>query len=426
MKNRLEVARELLRDDGVNFVQCDHHEIGYLNVLLDEIFEKENKIQQIAVKVASASGFKAVNPGPIDVLENILFYAKNKKNIVFEKSYVVADYHRNYNQYLDNKSKNVDEWKLIPLKEKVLQEHSISEKELRVKFGDTYTQIIERMIKEFAFVNAKNVVSIRDLHKPTLQVKELQEKSRKIRNKFFVYKKQDGDSTLIINGGAIAFYSSKIREIDGALQVTELLTNFWDHVSWAGIANEGGVTLKNGKKPEKLLKQLIEIACDKNDIILDFFVGSGTTAAVAHKMGRQYIGIEQLDYGDNDSIGRLKNVIAGDQTGISKSVNWQGGGSFIYCELMQWNEKIMQEIQKAKTAQDLLKIYENIKKQEFMRYEIKNFDIAEFEKLSIKHQKHILCDCIDKNHLYVNLSEIDDKKYEVSKEDKELNKKFFK
>ena len=136
MKNRLEAGKRLLKDEGVILVQCDHHEVGYLNVLVDEVFGTENKIQQIAVKVASASGFKAVKPGPIDVLENILFYAKNKKAVQFKKNYVVTGYHKNYNQYLDNSHTKVDKWKLIPLKVKVLEANGYkNEKELKASLG---------------------------------------------------------------------------------------------------------------------------------------------------------------------------------------------------------------------------------------------------------------------------------------------------
>jgi adenine-specific DNA-methyltransferase len=430
MKNRLEAAKILMSNDGVILVQCDHHEMGHLNVLLDEVFGVENKIQQIAVKVASASGFKAVNPGPIDVLENILFYAKDKKSVRFRKNYVVTGYHKNYDKYLDNSDPDVNNWKLIPLKEKVLLANGYkNEKELKESLGAKYSMALQQMIEEFAFNNANNVVSIRDLHKPTQQVKDLQEKSRKERDKFFVYDKQDGDKTYIINGGAIAFYSSKIREIDGEMQVTELLTNFWNHISWAGIAKEGGVKLKNGKKPEKLLKQILELNTDEGDIVLDYHLGSGTTAAVAHKMKRQYIGVEQLDYGENDSVVRLKNVIAGDQTGISKSVNWKGGGSFVYLELKKYNQTFLEQIEAAKDTDTLLQIWEQMKAKSFFKYsmDLQKFQesIEEFKQFELRKQKEILCELLDKNQLYVNLSSLNDADFACTDEEKKVTQYFY-
>lgn len=431
MKNRLQVAHELLAPDGSIFVQIDHHEVAYLNALMDEIFKPENKVQIIAVKVSAASGFKAVNPGPIDVTEFILFYTKNKSNFVFQKNYIETGYHKNYNLYLENKGE-IKNWKLTPLKDKVLQENGYkNEKELKEKYKDASDLVLLRLMSDFAFSHPDNVVSIRDLHKPSEKVRELQEKSRKERDKIIPYKKQDGTYTYLINGGALAFYSNKIKEIDGELKVVELLTNYWDHISWAGIAREGGVKLKNGKKPEKLIKQIFEVAgISKGDIVLDFFLGSGTTCAVAHKLNIQYVGIEQLYYEDNDTVVRLQNVINGDQTGISKSVDWKGGGDFVYMELAKWNENFADEIKKAKTGKELQKLWEAMKEKARLSYKV---DIAAFDKnakdfaeLSLENQKKFLLEALDKNHLYINYSEIDDEEYGVSAGDKKLNKEYYK
>lgn len=431
IKNRLEIAKELLSPDGAIFVQIDHHEVAYLNALMDEIFGPENKVQIISLKVAGASGFKAVNPGPTDVTEFILFYTKNKSNFVFQKNYVEAEYHKNYNLYL-KRSEKIKDWKLIPLKEKIIKEYGYkNEKEIKDKHGDVADIIIRKLMADFAFTHADEVVSIRDLHKPSDTVKHLQEKSRRIRDTIFPYKKKDGSFAYLINGGVLAFYSNKIKKVDGELRVVELLTNFWNHISWAGIAREGGVRFKNGKKPEKLVKQIMEIVGVKpGDVVLDFFLGSGSTCAVAHKLNIQYIGVEQLDYEENDSVIRLKNVINGDQTGVSKSVHWKDGGDFIYLELMKWNENFVEKIQKVKTKQELAKLWETMKKKAFLSYKVDvktvDEDAKDFADLSIEDQKNFLLECLDKNHLYVNYSEIDDEEYGVSKEDKKLNKEFYK
>lgn len=433
MKNRLIVAHELLAQNGAIFVQIDHHEVAYLNILMDEIFGPENKVQIISVKVSAASGFKAVNPGPIDVTEFILFYTKNKSNFVFQKNYFETGYHKNYNLYLENKG-NIENWKLVSLKDKVLKENGYkNERELKDKYGNVSDLVLLRLLSDFAFSHAENVVSIRDLHKPSEKVKELQEKSRKERDKFIPCKKQDGSYAYLINGGALAFYSSKIKEIDGELKVVELLTNYWDHISWAGIAREGGVKLKNGKKPEKLIKQIIEVAGVKNnDIVLDFFLGSGTTCAVMHKLNVQYIGVEQLDYEENDAEIRLKNVIADDQTGISKSVNWKGGGDFIYLELAKWNEEAKEKILKAKSLSELEKLFNELYERYFLNYNVKVKEFKEksikeegFKKLGLNEQKKLFVEMLDMNQMYVNFSEREDKKYNLSKEDIALSEKFY-
>ena len=244
------------------------------------------------------------------------------------------------------------------------------------------------------------------------------------------YKREDGTSAYIYHGGALAFYSNKMREIDGEPTVTELLSDFWSHISWAGIAREGGVKLKNGKKPEKLLKQIFDIATDPGDIVLDYHLGSGTTCAVAHKMGLQYIGCEQLDYGQNDVVVRLQNVINGDTTGISKAVNWQGGGSFVYCELAKLNQKIVEEIEAATDEVTLSDIYGRMVKSGFISYKLNPADIdaaaEDYAALSLADKKRFLMEILDKNLLYVNYCDIDDEEFGISDEDKAFTRSFYK
>jgi len=183
------------------------------------------------------------------------------------------------------------------------------------------------------------------------------------------------------------------------------------------------------QKPEALLKRIIEYSTAKGDLVLDFFNGSGTTTAVAHKMNRQWIGVEQLEEGAKIFVKRMKNILNGDQTGISKSVGWKGGGDFVYLELAKWNESFVEKIQKAKTKKELKKSWETMKEKAFLSYkvDIKTVDenARDFADLSIENQKRFLLECLDKNHLYVNYSEIDDEEYEVSEEDKKLNREFY-
>ena len=184
-----------------------------------------------------------------------------------------------------------------------------------------------------------------------------------------------------------------------------------------------------GQKPEKLLQRILEMATNQGDIVLDYHAGTGTTLAVAHKMDRQYIGVEQMDYIHDLPESRLKNVIKGDQTGISKDVNWKGGGDFVYMEIAKWNEEWIGKIAKAKTGKELAKLWDEMKKNAFLSYKVEPKTIdenaKEFVDLSIADQKKFLIECLDKNQLYVNLSEIEDKEYGVSKEDIKLNREFY-
>ena len=183
-------------------------------------------------------------------------------------------------------------------------------------------------------------------------------------------------------------------------------------------------------KPEELVKSIIEATTQEGDIVMDFFSGSGTTVAVAHKMKRQYIGIEQMDYISTLNVSRLQKVIDGEQGGVSKSVNWQGGGSFVYCELAKANDEFVGKIQTAKTTEALKVIWTQMKETGFLNYKI---DIAtiddnasDFEALSIDDQKRFLIECLDKNLLYVPFSDIDSEEYSISNEDKRLTKEFYK
>ena len=195
------------------------------------------------------------------------------------------------------------------------------------------------------------------------------------------------------------------------------------------IGARESVNFGTGQKPEKLIKKLLEASTKEGDIVLDFFLGSGTTAAVAHKMKRQYIGIEQMDYFDNITLKRLQNVIKGDNIGITNEINWQGGGDFVYLELMKWNENFVEKIQSTKTKEELKNLWETMKEKAFLSYkvDVKTIDeyAKDFDDLSIEDQKRFLLECLDKNHLYVNYSEIDDEEYGVSEEDKKLNKNFY-
>jgi len=428
MKNRLQIAHKLLNNKGAIFIQIDHHELGSLILLMNEIFGKNNKVQIISIKTATPAGFKTVNPGPIDVTEYILFYTKDKSKMDFKKGYVPVGYNKNYNLFLE-KTTNPKNWVFIPIKDKVLSQLGIkNDKEGKKKYGSLWQSLISSSIAEYAFTNAESIVSIRDPHKPTEKLRDKLKQSADV-DHVIEYKREDDSILYLYKGGALAFYSEKIREIDNTKVITELLTDFWDHISWAGIAREGGITLKNGKKPEKLIKQILEICSDKGDLVMDFFAGSGTLGAVAHKMGYQYILIEQLDYIHELPEQRLKNVINGDTSGISKAVNWKGGGSFIYCELMQWNEVYMKKIQKTKTAAELKAIWKEISKKAFYNYFIDvktiNENISDFDQLSVKDQKKFLIETLDKNQLYVNRSEIKDADYNVSDADIKLNSLFY-
>ena len=428
MQNRLEVAKELLADDGVIFINIDDKEYSYLKVLCDGIFSKDSKsnfLNTISVKTSDPSGHKTVNPSPYSQTEYVLMYAKDKSKYKYDIQYVPSEYDTGYNRLILNPEKDYRKWKIAGLFDYLAKEQGYKDtREANKKLG---SHLFENLVADFALKNKERVFQLTaiadDASKEIVKVRDLSEKN----NGIIYHINHNKKDIYILDGRQIYFYSNKVREIDGELTPSKPLTNLWSDIPYNGISGEGGVKLKNGKKPEKLLRRILEINTDKNDLILDFFAGAGTTGAVAHKMGRRYILIEQMEYIHDLPEARLINVIKGDQTGISKAVDWKGGGSFIYTELLEWNERYVGMLEKAKTQKEILDIYKKIESEKFYKYkyEPKKFDLKQFKELDLKDQKRALLGILDMNHLYVNRSSMDDTTFKVSDKDKKLTKEFY-
>ncbi|SNB77944.1 Modification methylase MboII [Kingella negevensis] len=186
-------------------------------------------------------------------------------------------------------------------------------------------------------------------------------------------------------------------------------------------------------KPEKLIQVLLEINTNESDIILDYHLGSGTTAAVAHKMNRQYIGIEQMDYIETLAVERLKKVIDGEKGGISKAVNWQGGGEFVYAELAPFNETAKQQILACENSDDIKTLFEDLCERYFLKYNVSVNEFSqiinelEFQSLPLDEQKQMVLEMLDLNQMYVSYSEMNDAQFSgcLNDEDKALNRQFY-
>jgi adenine-specific DNA-methyltransferase len=454
MKNRLEIAKELLSKDGAIFISIDDNEQAHLKVLCDEIFLRDNFLCNIAYERSGVSGLGQGGQFLVNTHENILCYAKSKPDLKVvdfsgEGEFSYEDMKR-YNKILlsAGKRKEVNRFIAPSTKEEVViyKHEGVNIESISLKsFDKRKNEIYNQYLKNFEKIFRNTVI----------------QEENEFQNKILSYckdgfysadylvsrgkRKGEKITAYYIDGQVFAWLRDTAKIEDGKIIKTNKLSDFWSHedIPKADLANEGGVKLRRGKKPEHLLRRLIKLLTNEGDWVLDFFLGSGTSAAVAHKMIRHYIGIEQLDYTNNDSFIRLKNVIGKengkgklhpvienyDTTGVSKAVSWKGGGDFVYCELMKWNDKYIDEIKKAKTSEELIKIWNLMKETAFLSYkvDVEEFEknVEEFEQLSLENQKKFLIECLDKNQLYVNLSEIDDEDYGVSKEDKELNKKFY-
>ncbi|GAA7706191.1 site-specific DNA-methyltransferase [Helicobacter pylori] len=182
-----------------------------------------------------------------------------------------------------------------------------------------------------------------------------------------------------------------------------------------------------GQKPESLIQRILEVSTNENDLVLDFFAGSGTTCAVAHKMKRSYIGIEQMDYIETITKERLKKVIEGEQGGISKKCGFKGGGSFVYAELKEVNLGIKKQILNANSASECLKIFNDLNERFLKRTDCKidEIDSEEFQNLDLNEQKRKCCDLLDSNEDYLNLGDIDEDAWEIDDSTKKYNEIFY-
>ncbi|HFI0640864.1 TPA: DNA methyltransferase [Streptococcus suis] len=393
IKNRLEIAWELLADDGTIWMSIDDYESHYLKVLADGIFGRENFVNEVIWQRAYAPvNLKKTFSRSHDA---ILVYAKNNSS---EK-----------------------EFNRIPRKESMVANYKNPDNDPRgVYKADNFSvgPAVEKNIYEITTPSGRKV-----LPPDGYSWRFSKERFEELLADNRVYFGKDGNSA--------PSYKRFLSEVkDGVVAQTLWI---YQEVGHNQDAKKEIKSLFDGQaafgtpKPEKLIQRVLQIGSNENDLVLDFFMGSATTQSVAHKMNRQYIGIEQMDYIETVSVERLKKVIAGEKGGISKDVNWSGGGSFVYAELKNDAQDFKNAIFEATTTEELLELFELAKKSSFLSYRIdpKKLKKNEFSQLSLAEQKQILSEIIDNNNLYVNYSDIDDSDYQISAEDRKLNHSFY-
>ena len=425
MKNRLEISKEILSDNGTIAISIDNYELGYLLVLLDEVFGKENRKNIITVKRASASGAKVINPGVVNLVDYIVLYSKDTKLWKPNRVFMSKGYDTRYNGFIKNRKQNHYRWQFTTVLEEFSEQVGIKKSQLKKYFGSDY----EEELNKFVINNSDSVfrwVALDDSQISTETIKVKQE-SQKNPESIYHIERMGFKDYYIKNGQAILFAEDRIMNIDGRKTFSTPISDIWDDCLPNDLHNEGGVSLKKGKKPEKLISRILELTTNENDIVLDYHLGSGTTAAVAHKLNRQYIGVEQMEYIENKVVSRLRNVIQGEEKGISKSINWQGGGEFVYCELKNEAEDFKNSVIESQSNGDLTELFNLAKKSSFLSYRVepKKLKKKEFLELSFAEKKQLLLEIIDQNNLYVNFSDIDDDTYGISEDEKILNKEFY-
>ncbi len=395
MKNRLEAARELLRDDGVIFVQCDDNEQAYLKVLMDEVFGRENFVNNIVWKKRSgAPNDKVIG----STHENILLYSKENPKLYRRKRsqeqlsrYSNPDNHPKGCWAVDNLMANVKGGRFVNSLYFAIRNPFTNEEHYPSSNGNW--RFNENTIKTLLANNE-------------------------------IYFGKDGKGR------------PKLKRFLSEVQEGIPYSTIWDFVPQGTVATKeilnifGTVNKFDTPKPEGLIQCILQIATKEGDIVLDFCLGSGTTAAVAHKMGRQYIGIEQMDYIQSISVQRLTKVIEGEQGGISKNVAWQGGGSFVYLELKQHNQNFIERIAESTTKEQLLQIQQELLQNPDLDYRLNTEAVQQnpedFAALSLEKQRQILIDFLELNQLYVPYTERKDTRFACTDQEITLSESFYK
>lgn len=328
MKNRLEIAKELLSPDGAIYVQLDYHQVHYAKILLDNIFGEDNFQREIIWRIGWLSGYKTIDNNWIRNHDTILFYSKNSDSLNFNKYYIQKS---EFKSIADSKAEQ------YPIED--------------VWNGNEYDDL-----------NSIAIVSF--------------------------------------SGETVSKMLNKDDEV-------------------------------KGQKSEKLIERIIKAHTSEKDIVLDFFGGTGTTAAVALKMQRQFIICEQLDKHIDISLRRLLKVEAGEQSGISKKYNWQGGGSFVYLELSKKNETALEQISACKSIEELTALFDELCSKYFLHYNVrlkefrKEIESERFKQLGLKQQKEMFSRMLDLNQLYVNTDDRHDKNTGLTEDDIAITEDFY-
>lgn len=406
MHNRLSVAKELLKNGGVILCHIKEDGVHWLKVLMEEIFKVENFVETFIWK--NTDNPDSLSKKSRSSVEYILCYEVNKDSSV---------------QYLGKQTENGD----APLLNSGNSIHPLTFPAQTIRFNipdGVYECGMPDRVEILTPIKVENGLNSNEV---TLKGE-------------FKWSQQTLDEE--IDKGTYFLcktnkFSIRFQRMEGVYMAPEKYFDeqYLSKAIGVGSNEDASTHIKqmgldfSFSKPESVVAFFIKSITVEKDIVIDFFLGSGTTAAVAHKMNRRYIGIDQMDYIEDTACNRLTKVIEGEQGGISKSVNWQGGGSFVYCELAKANQQFADDIEQASSTEELATIWGQMQETGFLSWKVnpKEIDInaEDFANLSIEDQKRFLIECLDKNLLYVPYSEMDNAEFAISESDKKINKQFY-
>ena len=315
MKYRLELLKELLKDEGLIWIQIDDGEMAYLKVLCDEIFGRNNFINSIAIKVSPPNGVKMQHAEKkiLKEKEYILVYSKKRECVKFNREYIKVDvWDSHYNKYINGDLNNISSCKVLSMND-VLKEKNLIADINNSQFNKWVYENRNRIFQPVGLAKIKDVEKY---------------------NKDYIVPIEEMPGYFAYKGRQVQLIEKSIKETNDGFVLARLVCDLWTDVAFNNLFQEGNGDFKAGKKPERLLKRIINMSTNEGDFVLDSFLGSGSTCAVAHKMNRKWIGIEMGEHCYSHCIPRLNDVINGnDMKGISELVNWKGGGGYKFYEV---------------------------------------------------------------------------------------------
>lgn len=338
MDNRLKLAKNLLSPTGTFSMSIDINELHSSIKLLNTYYSQENEKAIATVKRGSVTGAKVINPGVVNVSEYFLIYANNvaqwKPNRVFREK----ERDTRYNNFIVNRDDSFEKWQFQTVLEAFADSKGIKKSQLKKTLGDKY----EEELETFIFSNSKSICRFAALDDSSVSENAVKMKyiSKQNPQNIYCVEREDKNNYYFRNGDIILFFEDRLIDVNGKKVFGELVADIWDDVLPNDLHNEGGVKLRKGKKPEKLIQRFIDLATNKDsgEWVLDYFGGSGTTGGVALKSGRKFVLIEMGKYFNTLTLPRLKNALFGEQSGISKVTGWKGGGIIKYLVLEQYED----------------------------------------------------------------------------------------
>jgi len=344
MWHRLDILRRLLSPDGAIVVNLDDTEAAYCKVIMDEVFGRKNYVTTVVVEAATPSSFKTVNVGPTQTTQFLLLYAKDKGIFRYQQQFVPI-YEidlQHFSRFIQNIDDPAPTWRFQSINDFILGQMGFNGETPNARWsaakkalGDMRAQEeVRQKAMAFALENCHRVFETKTLQKPSKWLHDHIKRSLEV-EEVIELKREELENIYLYRGRQIYFLGKAVKQLDGEKVVTQPISNIWADIPTNNLKDEGGVDFPAGKKPEALIRRVIQMISDKHgDIVLDSFGGSGTTGAVAHKMGRRWIMVELGEHCHTHIIPRLKKVVDGDDPGgITEAVNWKGGGGFRYYRL---------------------------------------------------------------------------------------------